>query len=79
MGRPVYPYELDDPDFSWLVSRFKEEHKGYGYVESSCLPIVLINLDSNSDIESESDAPEALFAAVSEPEGEVKATAETGK
>lgn len=42
MGRPVYPYELDDPDFSWLVSKFREEHPEYLLVETSSLPLIMI-------------------------------------
>lgn len=43
MGRPVYSYELTDPDFSWLISNFRENNPGYCLVESSCLPIVFIS------------------------------------
>ncbi len=42
MGRPVYPHEMCDPDFSWLVSNFKEQHPEFILVESTFLPIVLI-------------------------------------
>ena len=42
MGRPVYPYELGDPDFSWLISNFQENNPQFCVVEDSCLPIVFI-------------------------------------
>ncbi|MCB0352765.1 MAG: hypothetical protein KDD64_04545 [Bdellovibrionales bacterium] len=42
MGRPIYPYELNDPDFSWLMNNFRDTHPEYMVVEDSCLPIVLV-------------------------------------
>jgi len=42
MGRPVYPHELEDPDFSWLLNSFRENNPECTVVESSCLPIVII-------------------------------------
>ncbi|MDC0358060.1 hypothetical protein OAO01_04520 [Oligoflexia bacterium] len=47
MGRPIYPYELNDPDFSWLISNFQENFPKYSFVETSCLPVVFIEDDSN--------------------------------
>jgi len=50
MGRPLYPYELTDADFSWLMHTFQEHNPKYTVVEVSCLPIVLLpnSFDSNS-------------------------------
>lgn len=42
MGRPLYPYELGDPDFSWLLSSFQENNPGWVMVESTNLPVVLV-------------------------------------
>jgi len=42
MGRPIYPYELGDPDFSWLVINFNENFPYYCQVEDGCLPVVFI-------------------------------------
>ena len=42
MGRPVYPHELCDPDFSWLITNFQESNPNYRPVERGCLPVVLI-------------------------------------
>lgn len=42
MGRPIYPYELSDPDFSWLLNTFRESHPEYFLVEDTCLPVVFI-------------------------------------
>ena len=44
MARPVYPYELDDPDFSWLLSRYREEHTEYVMLDTVTLPLVMIKI-----------------------------------
>ena len=44
MGRSVYPYELDDPDFAWLISRFREDHPEYVMVDVTTLPLTLIKI-----------------------------------
>ena len=46
MGRPVYPHELVDPDFSWLISSFQENNPEYSSIESSVLPVVFIKDDT---------------------------------
>lgn len=43
MGRPIYNYELSDPDFSWLINNFKETHPEYSLIESSGLPLVFVS------------------------------------
>jgi hypothetical protein len=42
MGRPIYNYELSDPDFAWLINNFKENHPEYTFVESSGLPVLFV-------------------------------------
>ncbi len=42
MARAIYPYELSDPDFAWLINSFKENNPGYSLVEIGALPMVLI-------------------------------------
>ena len=42
MGRPVYPYELADPDFSWLITNFQENFPEYSFVDNGTLPVVFI-------------------------------------
>jgi hypothetical protein len=42
MGRPVYQYELADPDFCWLISNFQENYPSYRLVEMSSLPVVFV-------------------------------------
>lgn len=43
MGRPIFNYELGDPDFSWLISTFKENHPEYSFIETTGLPILFIS------------------------------------
>ncbi len=33
MGRPIYPHEVSDPDFAWLLSSFQESNPQYVLVE----------------------------------------------
>lgn len=42
MGRPIYAYELADPDFAWLLNSFRESHPSCLSVESNALPVVLL-------------------------------------
>ncbi len=59
MARPVYPHELCDPDFQWLISNYKENHPNLVMVESTFLPLILIQVD---------EAVEAVSAlALAEP------------
>jgi hypothetical protein len=53
MGRPIYPYELGDPDFSWLISHFQENNPEYKVVENTCLPVVFIE-DKGTPLEGQS-------------------------
>jgi hypothetical protein len=63
MARPVYPHELVDPDFQWLVNTYKESHPEAVTVDSSCLPVVLILIEEMCAVVEPS--PDAI-AAVSE-------------
>lgn len=42
MARPIYPHELSDPDFSWLITNFRENFPNYVGIESSLLPVAFI-------------------------------------
>ncbi len=42
MARAVYQCEMNDPDFTWLLSSFRENHPEYYLVESSTYPLVLV-------------------------------------
>ena len=51
MGRPVFPYELADPDFCWLVTNFLDRNPQYTSIETSSLPVVFIGPGSTEEKE----------------------------
>lgn len=60
MGRPIYPYELGDQDFSWLITTFQESHPGYIMVDSIGVPLVLIKVDGHDKSLFQNDLPQEL-------------------
>ena len=52
MARAVYQYELSDPDFSWLLSSFQENHPEYRSIESGSLPVTFIRCEHLAIAES---------------------------
>jgi len=76
MARPIYPHELADADYSWLMNSFRENNPHYAVVESSCRPVVLIQCDSRHDL----DAVPAIPAIPSLKDGDPDPVdAETGE
>ncbi len=55
MGRPVFPNELTDPDFSWLLSTFLENYAHYTCIENASLPVVLIADPDYEDLQYPED------------------------
>jgi len=53
MCRAVFSYELGDPDFSWLLSTFQESHPQYFMVDSTGLPLVLVQM-GKGDVQTDS-------------------------
>lgn len=49
MARPIFPYELGDPDFSWLVSSFQEMYPDGVLIDTDALPVVFLIDESVSD------------------------------
>ena len=45
MGRPIFPYEMGDPDFSWLLTTYQENNPEFVAVEDPCLPVILVRMD----------------------------------
>jgi hypothetical protein len=75
MARPVYPYEMSDPDFTWLFETFQESHPDYLVVQDSGIPLVLIareNPASSVALSPEEFVPENPFEKLllHESEGE---------
>jgi hypothetical protein len=42
MARPIYTHEMFDPDYSWLITRFKENNPTYVLVDIAGSPLVLL-------------------------------------
>ncbi len=57
MCRPIYPYELGDPDFSWLLATFQESHPNYVLIDSSCLPLILVEMKPKAETEDSPPMP----------------------
>ena len=54
MARPIYPHELSDPDFQWLVNSYRESRGEVAVVDMSCLPLVMIKLDNEPRVSEDS-------------------------
>ncbi len=67
MCRPIYPYELGDPDFSWLLATFQESHPNYVLIDSSCLPLILVEMKKAST-EDSPPLPSDEFQPDAEPD-----------
>lgn len=66
MARPIYSYELEDPDFAWLLTRYRETHPACCSVEATCLPVVLI-CGLEGAVVSDQTAPIPQSEAESDP------------
>lgn len=42
MARAVYPHEITDPDFQWLLNNYCESHPNAFKLDSGSLPVVII-------------------------------------
>jgi len=67
MVRPIYAHEMCDPDFSWLISTFRDNNPDYMTVESTCLPVVLINFSSPEKETLEEEFEKAEFEEITSP------------
>ncbi len=57
MARPIYPHELSDPDFQWLLNSYRESRPGVALVDSTCLPLVLVKIDESVEaVESDEES-----------------------
>ena len=68
MGRPVYQYELADPDFSWLVSSFQENHPDYSFAETTTLPVVFIQVSGGIAVRPKLGCEEELERPINNDE-----------
>ena len=60
MGRPIFPYELTDPDFTWLIGNYRENNPKSISVESTCLPVVFISEDEQASTDQELFMPDPV-------------------
>ena len=72
MARPVYPYELGDPDFSWLLATFQEANPDFKLVDVSCLPLTMVKIKGATLSENSTDSElDHLAEQTSENDDEV--------
>lgn len=55
MARAVYPHEITDPDFQWLLNNYCESHPGAFKLDMGSLPVVILAGNETAAI------PEAVF------------------
>lgn len=48
MAHAIIPCELNDPDFSWLLNSFLEQHPNSITIEVGSLPVVLLENEAPS-------------------------------
>lgn len=66
MARAIYQHELSDPDFCWLIQRFQENNPNFVLVETSVLPLVLVQAAAQP---IETGTPQAEAEDIFEPDG----------
>jgi hypothetical protein len=77
MARPIYPHELSDPDFQWLINSYRETAGQVAVVDMSCLPLVMVLLETkDSPTETEQDYVPALAHSAEFPAHEAGAGSE---
>ncbi len=71
MARPLYPHELGDPDFAWLINNFQEQNPHFVLVDHRLAPVILI--DNNGPDLGSVDTKTAMLLtdAASNQTGEV--------
>jgi hypothetical protein len=50
MARGIFPHEIADPDFQWLIKNYCETNGPVAVVDSGCLPVVMVLLDENAKV-----------------------------
>ncbi|MEY4669151.1 MAG: hypothetical protein RL518_1850 [Pseudomonadota bacterium] len=48
MARGIFPHEISDPDFQWLIKNYCETRGPVAVVDSGCLPLVMVLLDESA-------------------------------
>lgn len=72
MARAVFPHEITDPDFQWLLNTYCETHPTALRLDTSCLPVVIILCDEKIPGSERIDSGEEMLAlppgGVAEPD-----------
>lgn len=45
MARGIFPHEISDPDFQWLIKNYCDSKGAVAVVDSGCLPLVIVLLE----------------------------------
>lgn len=48
MARGIFPHEVSDPDFQWLIKNYMEKSAPVAVVDAGCLPLVMVLLDESA-------------------------------
>jgi len=56
MARAIYNHEVTDPDYSWLISHFREKNPKYVLVDVTGSPLVLV--EGAPETEKQEDSEE---------------------
>jgi hypothetical protein len=46
VARAIFPHELQDPDFAWLIDSFRESNPDVFLVEGPCIPVTFVRSGS---------------------------------
>ena len=62
MARAVYPHEVTDPDFQWLLNNYCESHPGAFKLDSGSLPVVIITGSEPAPSQEAAFQPDEVLA-----------------
>ena len=57
MARAVYRFEMNDPDFMWLMNNFQESHPEFVAADADSQPLVYIKGENLVVAEASEEAP----------------------
>lgn len=75
MARGIFPHEITDPDFQWLIKNYCESSSPVAVVDSGCLPIILVLLDENArSLVNQDILSHSILGAIANPAEESMGT-----
>lgn len=70
VARAIFPHELQDPDFAWLIDSFRESNPDVFLVEGPCIPVTFVRSGSPEVLaQLRAEAAVLATAAAVPPEG----------